>query len=166
MAKSHDLTFEDLENGLQIDRNALDEGIIQQPDFFYRVAKMLAMAISQRDEAKTQVAEAEAEADQRIRSHIREDEKVTEGDVKAQIRTDKKVKAAITKHLDLVREVNELDALKEAYKQRSYAFNQLNDLQMMGYFGGEVSSSSGGKVKTVIAERAKRAMSDERRKRN
>jgi hypothetical protein len=156
-----DLSFKELEAGLAIDPNALDKGIIQQPDYFYRVARRLELALSQRDAAKKELEEIEAEVDQDIRQGAPSDTRVTEGDVKAQTRLDKRVRVAIRKQLELGMEVGKLSALKEAYRQRSYAFNQLNELAITGYFGNDVAT--GGHVKTVLAERAKRSMNNARR---
>jgi hypothetical protein len=121
-------TVADLEEALAIDEHALDEALIRQPDAFYRVSKMLAVMASRRDAAKQALQEEEAYADERARSSIPDGEKVTETSIKSLVRLDKQVLTANDKLLKLSRETALLQALKEAFQQRSYVMKDLGSL--------------------------------------
>lgn len=127
----------ELEKGLRIDENALDEAHLQHADAFYRVSKQLAYLVSQRDAAKQAVEDAEAEADQDIRRTAakHDNAKITVGEISAMIRLDPDVKKARDRYLTLSASVNELSALKEAFQQRSYMLSGLTSLYSANYFG-------------------------------
>lgn len=129
----------ELEKGLRIDENALDEAHLQHADAFYRVSKQLAYLVSQRDAAKQAVEDEEAEADQRIRLDAVSVEdpkaKITAVEIAALIRLEPSVKKARNRYLSLNGSVNELSALKEAFQQRSYMLSGLTSLYSANYFG-------------------------------
>lgn len=154
----------ELEDALQIDEHALDEALIRQPDAFYRVSKKLAIVISQRDAAKQALQEEEAYADERARESIPSGERVTDTAVKAIIRLDKKVMEGSDRLLKLNRNVGLLQALKEAFQQRSYVMKDLVSLYVANYYG----DASGGRSETHLrnkrADENRTAMGEERRK--
>lgn len=127
----------ELEKGLRIDEDALDEAHLQHADAFYRVSKQLAFLISQRDAAKQAVEDVEAEADQGIRQDAEKHEakKITVLEVASLVRLDPSVKSARARFLSLAGNVNELTALKEAFQQRSYMLSGLTALYTANYFG-------------------------------
>ncbi len=59
--------IKNLESKLVIDEHALDVALRDHPDTFYRVAMELALAISNRDEAKQDLEEMESEVDMELR---------------------------------------------------------------------------------------------------
>jgi hypothetical protein len=152
-----DLTAADLEKLLRIDRNALDEACIIQPDAFYRVAKRLALAISQRDQASMRLKETEAEVDGDIRHEAAvHDEKVTDKAVEARKRIDKKVLDAQDAYHEISNEVGRLTALKEAFQQRSTMIKAMIELHITGYYSDPSRSSSD--ARDMVADRAKRRL--------
>lgn len=158
-------TIAELEQGLKIDRNALEIEWEKQPDLFYRVSKALEGAISLRDEAETHVKEIEAKTDQEIRKkYTRSEEKVTEAQIKALLLTNPGVQEAKEDYLRLKEECGLLGALKDAYKQRSYALTGLVELYLGNYYsdlkktGGEFNS------KQVSKRQAREAMAEGRRR--
>jgi hypothetical protein len=156
--------IETLEEALAIDEHALDEALIRQPDAFYRVSKKLAMELSIRDAAKQALQEEEAYADERARSSIPEGEKVTETSIKSLVRLDKKVLAATDKLLMHNRRVAMLQALKEAFQQRSYVMKDLVSLYVANYFGDTSGGRSETQLRTRRADENRTAMAEERRK--
>ena len=155
----------ELEALLVINEHALEEASRDQPDAFYRVSKLLAILISHRDEAKQDLATVESEVDLEIRREAREyDEKVTEGEVTARKKVDKRVLQAQKNHNFYSGWVGQFSALKEAFQQRSYALNHLIELHLSSYFG-EVGGSPKlrDKMREVTADRSRRAMADQRR---
>jgi hypothetical protein len=157
-------TVADLEEALAIDEHALDEALIRQPDAFYRVSKKLAIMASRRDAAKQALQEEEAYADERARSSIPDGEKVTETSIKSLVRLDKKVLDANDTLLKLSRETALLQALKEAFQQRSYVMKDLVSLYVANYFGDASGGRSETQLRTRRAEENRTAMAEERRK--
>jgi hypothetical protein len=142
----------------------LDEALIRQPDAFYRVSKKLAIMASRRDAAKQALQEEEAYADERARSSIPDGEKVTETSIKSLVRLDKKVLDANDTLLKLSRETALLQALKEAFQQRSYVMKDLVSLYVANYFGDASGGRSETQLRTRRAEENRTAMAEERRK--
>lgn len=139
----------ELEKHILIDRDALDEMLIQHPDLFYRVSKVLVLRISQRDAAKQDLSEAEALADAQIRKDAAiAEEKITADQVKAEIKVNKSVMAAVDKLADLTYWVNRWSALKEAYLARSHALRDLVSLYGNNYW----SDASMGRAKNQRGE--------------
>lgn len=160
-----DAALADLEPGLQIDENAMEEALLAQPDSYYKVSKRLALVISRRDAAKQELAEVEARADAKIRRDAElAEEKITEREVKSQKRLDTDVKTAGSNVLTLNYHVGELTALKEAFQQRSYALKELVALYIANYYGDLPSGQMSRQLRNVDATIAKDAMSKLRRK--
>ena len=166
----NEIKIADLERGLSIDANAIDEALLNQPDLFYRVAKQLALLISQRDAIKQEKEEIEAEVDAKIRSEAaanaddKDKKKLTEKEVESRKALSEEVRAIEREYLDLGERVNKIVALKEAYIQRSHALKSLVELHISGYFGTNVASSE-SRMKDYDADKARKAMSRERVKR-
>lgn len=155
----------ELEEGLRINKNGLDDALLQQPDFFYRVSKALTLATSRRDAIKQEVQELEAEMDERVRARAEADRvKLTETEAKMQIRLEPKMKQANLELLRANREVGQLAALKESFSQRSYALKELVSLYVAEYFGDNTGSAVGS-VRDAQAGKARRAMAEKRRER-
>lgn len=159
-----DTPVSELEAALAIDENALNEALIQQPDAFYRVSKKLALKASQRDAQKQALQEEEAYADERARESIPDGERITDTAVKAIVRLDKKVLEANSLLLKLNREVGLLQALKEAFSQRSYVMKDLVSLYVANYYGDSSGGRSETHLKNKRADENRTAMGEERRR--
>lgn len=127
--------LETLAGRLSINEHALDIALREHPDLFYTVATELALAISNRDEAKMEVDEVEAKVASEIRHRASvDDEKVTDKSVSDQVKLDKRVQAANTKFIEERLNAAKWTALKEAYESRSYAISKLVDLYLANYY--------------------------------
>jgi len=134
-----------LEKGLAIDEHALNEGVVAQPELFYKVSQQLALQISLRDDAKHSLEVVEAEVDQTIRLvHRKEETKVTENEIRANVATHRDTLAAVKELSKYNRRVGELSALKEAFNQRNFMLKGLIDLYIGNYYGNVESHGSGG----------------------
>lgn len=133
-----------LELKLAIDQHGLDIALREHPDLFYKVASELALAISNRDEAKQDVDDIEAVVDMELRraASISED-KVTEKAIESNKRADKRVVSANDKFLEARFEAAKWAALKEAYESRSYALSKLVDLYLANYFSSQEDKKTG-----------------------
>lgn len=158
--------IEELEAGLAIDRGNLDEALIQQPEIFYRVSEQLVRVTSQRDAAKQALIETEAEVDQRLRVKARTDEiKKTETEFASEKILHPDAKAARYKLNELTTQMGTLEALKEAYQQRSYVLKELTALYAANYFSDSTTSSASRTQSEVNAKEGRAAMSAARRER-
>jgi hypothetical protein len=156
--------IEELEQGLLIDEDALDEALFQQPDLFYRVSKQLALSVSYRDQTKQEKEDTEARVDAQLRHDAEiDDEKITEKEIESQKRLNKDVQKAARELLRLNKEVGSLTALKESFQQRSFVLNKLVDLYTAGYFGDANHSRTVSKVKDYDHHQARQAMNKIRR---
>lgn len=133
----------DLEEALAINEDSLEEALQAQPDAFYRVAKALALESSRRDALKQYVEEAEAAAYLELKQEARDDEiKLSEAELKAKVRIDPDVIAAIDKLLTKSRLVAALQALEKSFSQRSYALKDLVELHLKNYYSDATSGRS------------------------
>lgn len=149
-----------LEEGLRINKNGLDESLLQQPDLFYRVSKELTLATSRRDAAKQGVADAEAHVELGLH---RTREKCTVGEIKAHVAVAPSVRQARKLLADLQYEVNQLSALKEAFAQRSYALKELVALYIANYYS-EIDTSAGHRAADAKYRDNRRKMNEARKR--
>ncbi len=136
MIKDLSKTLADLEKGLQIDEHALNECLIEQPQIYWQVAKQHAISVSERDAAKQNLAEVEAEVDLEIRQEAaRLDAKgPTEKAIECGKRLDKRVIKAVDELQKLNHEVNLFAALKDAFQSRGYVLKDLTQLFIANYY--------------------------------
>jgi len=116
----------------------------------------LALLISNRDEAKQNLKEAEARTDAKIR-HDAEvaGERITEKVVESQKLVQRDVLAAKDALFTLEREVGQMWALKEAFQSRSYAIRDLIQLYIANYYGSEMERSAENKLRSNTAAAAR-----------
>jgi hypothetical protein len=133
--------LQDLQEGLRIDRDRLDEENISQPNGYFHASEGYAFAVSRRDKKKHDLEVTIAELDKEIRDSCAVNgDKITEAGVEKEIKREQKYHRAVQEHLNAALIANRWEALKEAYKQRSYVFGNLATLHASGYFG-EVTGS-------------------------
>lgn len=89
------------EKALIINSSKIDDELIQHPERYYYVAREHALAMSYRDKAKKDLAEAEASADLAVRATAQKSNmSVTEAQVKAQVALTYSVKTIGARLLD------------------------------------------------------------------
>lgn len=130
--------IEEFKGYLKIDKSALDDEIIQQPQLFFEVSEAYVEAVAVRDSKKEELAQIDAELDAKYRNSL---EKATEGTIKAKIQTDKKHGTAFTAYINAKELADSLLALKEAFQQRGYMLRDLVSLHTANYY--ETSSARG-----------------------
>lgn len=158
------IPISELEDDLIIDEDDLEEVCRNQPILYYQVSRQLALCISQRDAAKQTHQEVEAVEDGRIRRNAaKNDEKTTEPQIKLEVKSAKAVVEAMKKFLDLSEKVGQLQALKEAYQQRSYALSHLVDMRVQTFYGESATNRTISNVRDAKALSARKQLSDRRR---
>lgn len=119
----------DLQDGLRIDRDDLDSCLIEQPDRYWRVAEAHVRARAALDAAKLAIEELTARLDHAIRRDAEQAEKkITEAAIQREIQLNPDYHSQRQGVLRLTAEVDELQALKEAYQQRSFMLRELVSL--------------------------------------
>lgn len=132
-----------LENNLRIDKDALEEALLEQANHFYHASTKLSLWTSRRDAAKQQQQLIEAQTDGQIR-HDAElaKEKITEKEVDSLKRQDKDVQKAQNDLLRYNHTVARFSNLVEAFKQRGYVLKELVALYLANYYATNNISSS------------------------
>jgi hypothetical protein len=134
-APSIDAFYNEYRGKLQIDKHAMDDMWLEQPQIYQEIGERLALEISLRDQAKDDVADISAELDTQVRElHADDDKKPTETAIKNEIKQDASYKAALRKHRAYELNVARLTALKDSFHQRRYALQDLTTLWTGGYF--------------------------------
>lgn len=159
-------SIRELEDDLIIDEDDLEEMCRLQPVLYYEVSRQLAMCISERDAAKQAHAEVEAAEDGRVRREAaKQEDRVTDTAIKLTVKSSKIVVAAMKKYLDLSEKVGQLQALKEAYQQRSYALSHLVDLHVNTFYGESATNRTASNVRDAKANVARAQLREQRQKR-
>lgn len=168
MPKTNDSDEElvdDLRAGLKIDRNSLDDHLLEQPDAFWRISEAVIMATSRRDEIKLDMEQLAYELDKAFRQDaVKNDEKFTEKSILAEIETSPKMMTKRRQFADANLRANKLTAMKEAYRERSSALKELCGLYASNYFtvntGKRVREEAGDRKAESIREEAGRTRED------
>lgn len=141
-------TLQELQPGLIIDRDDLDNEIAMQADTYYRVADACSMASSRRDEAKSIMEDELSRAAKRVReSAAANDEKATESFVKEESSRDKKYLEARNAYLKAKSEADRWSNMRESYDMRAKMLRELAELHIAGYY--QVSAVSGRRQRQV-----------------
>ena len=129
--------FEELENGIKINADALDEELCQHIENYHLVSKGYKLALQERDRLKKEIKSKAADLQFEARDTLTEMDygRVTESLVLAQIERDKNYVNLTEQLLEAEVDLGKWEALKLVYEQRSYALNKLVDLQISGYMG-------------------------------
>lgn len=126
----------DLRHELRIDRNALDEEAICQPNNYYHASEGHVQALSRRDRKKYDLEVITSELDAEVRANWpQRAEKMTEAQVKARIVTDPRYQEVHDSYCAAGLEADRWEALRNAYRQRADMLKSLVQLHQAGYFG-------------------------------
>lgn len=161
MAKG-DNVYDELKTYLKIDKFRLDDEMIQQPELYHMVASDYAEVVAIRDAAKEELKSLHAELYAEKREELAgSSERVTEGMVTNAVLTDKKYLKSQRDLIDAEEQVGKMQALKDAFQQRSYMLRELASLYIAGYFGKD-SVTMTGDQNSVRAESSRRRMTEAR----
>lgn len=115
-----------LKQRLVIDQDALSECLIEQPQLYYEVTNAHVRAVSLRDAAKLELEEIHARLDKAIRADADAAQtKITEARIQQEIHLDPKYQAKRKQLLELSERADRLQALRDAYSQRSFMLREL-----------------------------------------
>lgn len=128
-------TLDELQKQLAIDKSVLDDEVIRQPVLFYEVSEQLTNALAERDAAKENLANVDADLDSHWREHLNKAKtRVTDKMVLSWVQTSEEHEEAFKGFLTAKHKAEKLLALKEAFQQRSYMLRDLVSLYSANYY--------------------------------
>lgn len=148
------MNIEEMKAYLKIDKNSLDEEIVQQPSLLGAVSDAFAMAAAERDHAKEEAAVVDGELDALYRQ---DHEKATEGAIKAMIQADRLHMIAYEAYLKSKQKADRLQALKEAFQSRGYMLRDLVSLYTANYYQQESVRTTASQDRVVYHRRQARS---------
>ena len=129
------MEIEELREKLKIDKNQLDQEMIYQPEYYYKVAYDYANAVSERDAAQETLKQVDAELYLTYRQEADDEgRKVTENILDSQIKNSAVHEEAYDVWLEAKKTADELQALKDSYEQRARMLSRLTDLYTTQYY--------------------------------
>ncbi|AFE86397.1 hypothetical protein vBValSR12Z_71 [Vibrio phage vB_ValS_R12Z] len=140
-------------NRLRIDKNDLDNELVEQSHLFFEVSERLTWAKAERDEVKRECDELAGELKADL---FAENPKLADTKATAIVKKDPDYQERYREKSDADRIVGAWEALVEAFKSRGYMLRQLADLYVANYY----SPISGGESQDD--KRRKRAERDDR----
>jgi hypothetical protein len=153
-------TSPDLREALRIDEDNIDRCLAEHSELFFQAADGLALAVATRDGLKLELKELVAQLDQDVRRKaLADEEKLSETALSSRITVLPKVKELNRQHLDACKAADRAEALRDSYRDRSFALRALNDsanarLYNLGIERG--ASSARGRLAERGAEEASR----------
>lgn len=130
------MDLKELQAQLAIDKTELDDEVIRQPSLFYMVSEQLTDALAERDAAKEELANVDADLYATWRTKLSKDTKnrVTDTMVNMHVQSSADHEQAFTTYLKAKTKAEKLLALKEAFQQRSYMLRDLVSLYSANYY--------------------------------
>lgn len=160
------MSQEQLRGQLSIDKDALDDCLMEQPDLYYYVAEGYALAVAARDAAKLDLEQTTAEKAERIRAAaLAADEKLTEASISRQLATDTDIADLEEGLLELRAKADMWQALKEAFQQRSFMLRELVQMLVSRLSAGALERSADN-ARGELGEANRRQLGDMRRGRD
>jgi hypothetical protein len=121
-------------DSIRIDKNRLDDELIDQPMKFFTICDGLATLISCRDKAKEEIKDIEAQQYFTAKGHAETNGiKTTEGWIRSFVQVSKERQEAFQIYIRYAEQVKVLEGLKEAFMQRSYMIKDLVTMHVQDY---------------------------------
>lgn len=137
-----ELTLSEAEELLKLDKEQLDNVCQEQPEIFYRVARMYTDMLNLKDGLKEDLEQVEAKVANQLRSDLEKlSKKVTETQINQLIYLSEKRQKAFEQYLQAKQEADTWGVLKDAFLQRANMIKVLADLHGQNYFNSSCVSS-------------------------
>lgn len=160
---SIDAFYNKYRDKLVIDKHAMDDMWLEQPQIVQEIGERAALEMSLRDQAKDDLADIAAELDTEVRElHANDDKKPTETAIKNEIKQDKTFKAAQKRLRSLELNVSRLGTLSNSFHVRRYALQAMTDLWAAGYYTS--NSGAARQARENSHETARKGLNDQRKK--
>lgn len=171
--ENYDL-IKELQRGLGIDKDNLDQEFTRAPELFYRVSDLHSRAQLDQASIKVDIENAEADLYIQFRQQAEDErekeiaagekpEKVTDTAINRKINASNKIRKLQRALMEASERVSKLGALKESYQQRGYALNNLTTLYTSNYWQKESGGKLWSEMKEDLADRSRKATGKLRR---
>lgn len=155
---------DELKGFLSIDKNALDECLMEQPEIYSRVAEAVANSEAERDASQLDLDELTAELDKETRSNAaKAEEKLTDAAVKQRLAAMPKIQDLSRVLLDKKKDAKLWRALEKSFEQRADMLKKLVDLHLRSAYGYALEAGV-GQQRGQLAEGNRAAANELRRK--
>jgi hypothetical protein len=121
----------ELKDKLAVDKDSLDEELVQQPALLHAIHEAYEDALADRDDYKEQLTTLEAALDLEFRTI---EPKPTETALKSMVQIDERRQKLYRQYALARHKVGELGALKDAYKDKSHMLRELCGLYLAKYY--------------------------------
>lgn len=153
-----------LRSFLEIDKNALDDCLMEQPEIYARVAEAVALAEAERDAAQLGLEELGAELDKQLRGEAAKgDKRLTDKALDQLLKDLPRVQAAHRELLEAKKQAKLWRALEKAFEQRADMLKKLVDLHLRSTYGYALEAGV-GQARSVNAEGNRQAATALRRR--
>ena len=154
------IDIDEFKKYLRINKQALDDEVMQQPELFFQVSEAYAQAVAERDALKEElnVTDSKLFANQR-----RNDPKATDTAIKSRVSIDSGHQQAFTEWLEAKEHSDRLGALKDSFFQRSEMLKTLGRLQASNNFE-QTSVRDTKSTDAMVYERQRKRLALQREK--
>jgi len=136
---------EDLKTNLFIDKNALDDVLVEQPSLIFKIGEQYSYAVDRRDALKDQLARTLAKLSEEIRELSADVKpKITEGCINNRAIQKQEYIEVADEFRKAKMEAAILGELKESFVQRSFMVKDLVNLYVNEYFMNKSTSIEKG----------------------
>jgi hypothetical protein len=154
------IDIDEFKKYLRIDKQALDDEVIQQPELFFQVSEAYAQAVAERDALKEEVAFVDAVL---YGDYRRAEPKATDTSIKARMTAEPDHKKAFAEWLEAKEHADRLAAMKDAFFQRSEMLKTLGRLHASNYFE-QTSVRATQSTDAMVYERQRKRLALQREK--
>src|SRR3974377_710408 len=127
--------LDELQEKLAIDKYALDDEIVSQPNLFFAATDAYTEAQAEHDACKAELETVDAELDGEVREALEKASiKSTEAMVKSEVLKHKRHLDAFDTFILAKVRADKYKALKEAFNQRNYMLRELASLYVSSYW--------------------------------
>lgn len=141
------------EEDLQIDKDSLEECLIEQPELYGKWSKVWAQAVKERDQSKEQLNVTKADLDKQIRKSwdiLGFDKKPTDLAITTWICAQQEYRDANFRLIEATYSVNVLEGAKWAFQHRKDALDNLVKLFLSNYYSE--SKAVGQEARELLAD--------------
>lgn len=156
-----------LRDKMSIDRNALEEEIVRQPQLYFEASELLTSINNRRDAIKEDLEVLGSEINLDLREQYDRDKvKYTEGSLKAEVQLDEDYEK-LNKEYRLYKALSgKAQALQSAFETKTRMLSHLARLYVANYYSDPTVSTSQEQKEELEARRGRRAASKLRRRRD
>jgi hypothetical protein len=139
----NDITLEQAEELLKIDKNNLDKVVCQQAEIFNKITDQFTLAVAKRDFMKKELSELDAAIAIEYRQKAHDNnEKLTEGKLNEKVDSDDRHSLSVDRFLRSKLEADRWAGTKEAFSQRASMIKLCCELYLSNYYSSDSMKSS------------------------